>query len=275
MRRITLAAALFAAIAWVASAPAQLAGGLMFPGPGTPTQAPATAQSFITASVAEQYLTTTWSHAPTDATKATVSYWIKYIVSPSAPDTFMFTTAISSLVIFDHQYNTSSFKHEVKDVAGGAYSVSDFLIAPDMGVWHHVCLQIDTNQATAANRIQIYVDGVLGTDPPATPPVLGSNMQITANTIVSYIGEIAFQVGTSSGIPDAKFAYFYLIDGQALTPASFMSGGHPITYSGTYGNNGFFLNGNGGTSGGVPDQSGNSNNWTAPNSITYSADVPT
>lgn len=36
MRRITLAAALFAAFAWVASAPAQLAGGLMFPGPGTP-----------------------------------------------------------------------------------------------------------------------------------------------------------------------------------------------------------------------------------------------
>lgn len=245
----------------------------MGPGPGMvhSTGGGATPMSIVLESATPKYIITTWSHAPTDATKVTISYWINFNVTPSGTQ-YMFTTGVNSGVIFDHGYSPSSFKHTATDDSGGgAYDIREFLIAPDSGVWHHVLVQIDTNQAAASDRINIYVDGNLGVDPPVASPSLGSNMQVTANGIVSYIGTVFYNIGTST--PDAKFAYVYLIDGQALTPSSFRDGsGHPISYSGTYGANGFFLNGNGSS---LTDQSPSGNNWTAPNGITYSSDLPT
>jgi hypothetical protein len=158
----------------------------------------------------------------------------------------------------------------VIDDVGSNYNVSDNLAPTPDTNWHHICIQIDTTQATPVN---IWIDGNnVGTS--GTQPALNSNMQVTANTVASYIGAVSYNTLSAT---NAKWAYFYLIDGQALPPSSFTTGTgagsiHPVTYGGTYGNNGFFLNGNGST---LTDQSGNGNNWTAPNGITYSTDLPT
>lgn len=233
--------------------------------------------SIVTANAAKQYLTTTWSHAPTDPKKVTIAYWRKFISAPSNP-TYMLTTASTGGVLFDSQCDTTVHSLVNDDGGGSAYGLTETgsISLADTN-WHHICLQVDTTQATSTNRVHIWLDGV-DSGSSGTQPALNSDMGVTANGIVSYIGEIAYQIGTTAGIPDAKFAYFYLIDGQALTPSSFTTGTgascHPAAFGGTYGANGFFLNGNGGTSGSVPDQSGNANNWSAPNGITYSADLP-
>lgn len=239
--------------------------------------AASSAMSFITASTPKQYITTTWTHTSTDFKKATVSFWMKYIISPPGGQ-YLFTTASNGTSLLDFTYQSASFKHTVQDDIGSLYNVAKFLIAPDSGVWHHILLQIDTTQAAADDRIKIYVDGTLGTDAPTTSPIQNSDMGILPNGVASYLGEVSYQVGSSPGIPDSKFAYFYVIDGQSLTPSSFTTGTgagtiHPITYAGTFGANGCFLNGVGSS---LNDHSGStSNNWTAPNSITFDSDIPT
>jgi hypothetical protein len=129
----------------------------------------ATAQSIVTASTAKQYLTTTWSHAPTDATKATISYWQKFISGPTG-SVYAFTTGQTSSTTFAHQYTTPATFYEVSDDSSSAYSAKDNTgSSPGTASWHHVCIQIDTTQATATNSVQFWLDGVnlgsQGTEP--------------------------------------------------------------------------------------------------------------
>lgn len=239
--------------------------------------ATSSAMSFITSSAPKQYITTTWSHTPTDVKKATISFWMKYGISPPG-DQYLFTTASNGTSLLDFSYQPSSNKHSVADDVGSLYNTKKLIIVADSGVWHHILLQIDTTQATADNRIRIYADGNQGSDPPTTSPIQNSDMGVLPNGVASYLGEVSYLIGGTTGIPDAKFAYFYVIDGQALTPSSFTTGTgagtiHPITYAGTFGANGCFLDGVGNS---LNDHSGStSNNWTAPNSITFDSDVPT
>lgn len=229
----------------------------------------ATAQSIVTALTGDKYITTTWTHTPTDGTKVTIAYWEKLIGAP-VNTSYSFTTAASSGALFDHYLNGASQHYVVQDDVGSAYNVNDNIgPTPDTN-WHHICIQIDTTQVTAGNRVTFWIDGV-NAGSIGTSPTLNSNMQITANTIASYIGIVSYQIG-GGHTTDAKWAYIYLIDGQALPPTTFRNvGGHPVAYGGTYGNNGFFLNGSGST---LNDQSGNGNNWTAPNGISFDVDIP-
>jgi hypothetical protein len=230
-----------------------------------------TAQSIVTASGAQQYLTTTWSHAPTNPKKATIAYWQKFTnLGALTSDNYAFTTASTGGVLFDHKWNNSIQHYFVVDDIGSVYNVNGGSGAAADANWHHICIQIDT---TAGTPVVIWVDGV-NPGSTGTQPAANSDMGVTANTLASYIGTVSYNL---IHVTDAKFAYFYLIDGQALPASSFTTGTgagsiHPITYTGTYGNNGFFLNGSGST---LNDQSGNANNWTAPNGITFSADLPT
>lgn len=242
------------------------------------------AMSFITDATTKHYFTTTWTHAPTDPTKATLSFWQKFINIPGGGTWYTFTTDAIGSRIFDYAYDGFASRLSVVDDFSSIYAIKcgdpvTSIISNDNTNWHHYCISIDTNQAVAADRVKMYHNGVLevygGLD---TFPVQFSDPRITANTIASYIGEVSYQIGGSSGIPDAKFAYYHLIDGLALTPTSFISGTtglgniHPATYAGAYGNNGFLLNGNAST---LLDQSGRGNDWTAPNGVAYSADLPT
>jgi hypothetical protein len=86
----------------------------------------------------------------------------------------------------------------------------------------------------------------------------------------------------NSAFFDGYLTECYLIDGQALTPASFGET-NPVTgvwqpkkYAGTYGTNGFYLNfsdNSAATAAAIgADYSGNGNNWT-PNNISVTAGV--
>jgi hypothetical protein len=156
----------------------------------------------------------------------------------------------------------------------------------DPSAWYHVVVAIDTTQATAGNRVKVYVNGSEVTSFSTTNnPTLNQELavnQVGAHYISSYKGSIYYLEG--------YMAEAYFIDGQALTPSSF--GGtnavtgvwEPRPYTGTYGTNGFLLTFSDITSTATlgNDTSGNSNNWTTNNisltaGSTYDSmlDVPT
>jgi hypothetical protein len=158
----------------------------------------------------------------------------------------------------------------------------------DPSAWYHIVLVVDTTQATANNRIRLYVNGVevtaFGT---LNNPTLNDDLAINQASQHN----IGIRVGNTSPF-DGYFTEINFIDGQALTPSSFGETNavtgvwQPKKYAGTYGTNGFYLNfsdnsNNTATTIGK-DNSGNGNNWT-PNIISVTAgatydsmlDVPT
>jgi len=158
----------------------------------------------------------------------------------------------------------------------------------DPSAWYHIVVVWDTTNATALDRVKIYVNNVQVTAFSVTNnPVQNSTGGINAAT-ATYIGADVY-LGPTNYF-DGYLTEVNFVDGQALTPSSFGAFNattgvwQPIRYSGTYGTNGFFVNFKDNTSTTTLgyDYSGNSNNWTANNvSLTAGAtydsmlDVPT
>jgi Concanavalin A-like lectin/glucanases superfamily len=145
------------------------------------------------------------------------------------------------------------------------------------GNWHHVVVAIDTTQGTASNRVLIYVDGSL-ISAFSTAAYPSQNTTLSNNYTARY--NIGAQVSGSNFL-NGKLAQVYYIDGQQLTPSSFITGtpGVPKTYSGSYmGVFDFFLPfSNGGSTALLgADGSGEGNAWMPVNMTTanQSADYP-
>ncbi len=156
----------------------------------------------------------------------------------------------------------------------------------DPAAWYHIVVVADTTNATAQNRLRIYVNGVEITS-------WGTNNTVTQNTSLAVDNSASHVIGARGNSPtqyfDGYMTEVQLIDGQALTPNSFgTSNGlgvwQPIRYGGSYGTNGFYLpftNTTSTTTLGF-DFSPNGNNWTTNNisltaGSTYDSmtDVPT
>jgi hypothetical protein len=148
----------------------------------------------------------------------------------------------------------------------------------DIGAWYHIVLVWDTTNATAGDRMRIYVNG---TEETSFTTDINPSSNLTSlwnNSGNNYIG----QVGNSVNFIDCYMADTYFIDGQALTPSSFGETDtdtgiwKPKAYTGTYGNNGFYLQFKNSASLGT-DSSGNGNNFTVNNltSIDQTTDTPT
>ena len=156
----------------------------------------------------------------------------------------------------------------------------------DPSAWYHLVCTFDTTNATAEDRVRLYVNGVRVTS-------FSSNTNISLNGTTYFnstsYGNRIFRDYAASYL-DGYLTEFNFIDGQALTPSSFGSTNavtgvwQPAKYTGTYGTNGFYLPFTNLTSTSTlgNDFSGNSNNWTTNNisltsGVTYDSmtDVPT
>lgn len=148
----------------------------------------------------------------------------------------------------------------------------------DPSAWYHLVFSIDTTQATAANRIRIYVNGSEITSfSTSNNPTQNADLGINSNT-AHYIGSEVY--GGPTGYFDGYLTEINFIDGQALTPSSFgetdaVTGRWKAkAYSGSYGTNGFYLKfaDNSSTATLGTDSSGNGNTWTVNNfSVTAGA----
>ncbi len=113
----------------------------------------------------------------------------------------------------------------------------------DPSAWYHIIYAVDTTQATASNRIKMYVNGVQVTAfTTASYPSLNANLFVNTNA-AHYFSR---RTWTAANYLDGYMAEVNFIDGQQLTPSSFGSYDtngvwQPKKYSGTYGTNGFYL----------------------------------
>ena len=185
-------------------------------------------------------------------------------------------------------FNTDSLFFEYTTGGSTQADLKTTQVFRDPSAWYHIVLAVDTTQATASNRIKMYVNGSQITSFSAsTYPSQNTDMYINS-TNVHDIG----RGNRNSGAIylDAYLTELNFIDGQALTPSSFGETSTttgvwiPKKFSGTYGTNGFYLPFTDTTSTSTlgTDFSGNSNTWTVNNisltaGSTYDSmtDVPT
>jgi len=215
---------------------------------------------------------------PTDAKKQTYSFWIKrsnlgQIGGFERAITNAYTGGSTATGIY--LYN-DSIQVTVTNAGDNVRSTALFR---DVSAWYHFVVSVDTTQATAANRVRIYVNGAEITQfASASYPAQNSVTQF-ANSSTSRIGTL-FNAG--GYWYDGLIAEFHFIDGQALTPTSFGEFSAttgvwmPKAYPGTYGTNGFrldFSDNSAATATTLGKDAAGSNNWTPNNfSVTAGAD---
>ena len=134
----------------------------------------------------------------------------------------------------------------------------------DFSAWYHIVAVFDTTNATAAERLRIYINGVEDS---------GTNIINPSQNLDGFVNNnIAHSVGSfySTGRHfDGYLAEVHFVDGTALAPTDFgeyddNNNWNPKAYSGTYGTNGFHLDFSN-TSDLGADAAG-SNDWT-PNNL--------
>jgi hypothetical protein len=150
----------------------------------------------------------------------------------------------------------------------------------DRSAWYHIVLAVST-ALSGTDKIRVWVNGQQVTDFsldnrsswPTAPGGVGTSRFNSAN---------AHSVGGGSSITnyfEGHQAETYFIDGQSLDASNFgeissITGvWTPKKYSGTYGNNGFYLNYSNQLNLGT-DFSGRGNNFTKNGNAYYSTDVP-
>jgi hypothetical protein len=224
--------------------------------------------------------------SPTSNIKWTLSTWVKRgAISTSGVIIGAGTPA--SGTYFIAEFATDSL--DILQVTGGSVvaRLTSTAVYRDPSAWYHLVFVWDSGNATAANRLLMYVNGSQVTSfSTQTNPSL--NLACSFNTAAS--NAIGYRIYNSDIYFDGYLAEINFIDGQALTPSSFGSTNastgvwQPVKYTGTYGNNGFYLKFTNTTSTTTLgyDSSGNSNNWTTNNisltaGSTYDSmtDVPT
>ena len=253
-------------------------------------------RSLRTRASASAYLNRTLT-TPTDTKKFTWSGWVKRGIVGSAYNIFFNGTpnAYTDFATFGFSNASAGAVDSLtfdQYVQGSGYiaRVTTSAVYRDPSAWYHIVLVWDSANATAANRVLIYVNGSQVTSfSTATYPAQNTSSQINLSSSVNYLSNYA---GTYF---DGYLAEVNFIDGQALTPSSFGSTNattgvwQPAAYTGTYGTNGFYLpftdnsalttSSNAGLG---KDFSGNANYWVTNNisltaGSTYDSmtDVPT
>jgi hypothetical protein len=147
----------------------------------------------------------------------------------------------------------------------------------DTSAWYHIVAVWDTTNATAGDRMRLYVNGVeetsFATD---TQPSLNQNSSLGNGT---YTQQVGLYSNNSSYYFNGSMSHFHFIDGTAYDASAFgeydaQNVWKPKTQpSVTYGTNGFFLKfANAGSLG--TDSSGNDNDFTVNGTGTQTLDTP-
>ena len=239
--------------------------------------------------VSSDYLNRTLS-TTTNQQIFTWSSWVKRDKLGTGTDQFLFVSdnynTSSNRFVFEIIFKSTGTEQLVvgleNSVSGTDGNRTTTQVFRDTSAWYHIVVGVDTTQATASNRIKVYVNGSEVTSfASSTNPTQNANVSINQNGSTPAIG--AFVLNAS---PQRFFSGYlaetYLIDGQALTPSSFGETDEdtgiwkPKKYTGTYGTNGFYLQFKNSASLGT-DSSGNGNNFTVNNltSVDQSTDTPT
>jgi len=214
--------------------------------------------------MASTYLTRTPASAGNRKT-FTISFWLKR----SDLNYFYFSGGSGSGVYFD-----SSNRLEYFEYSGGyiAQLTTNYQFK-DLSAWYHVVITYNSTEATASDRIKIWINGVQQTSFAfSTPPPLNFDSLVyntTSPQTISYANYL-----------NGYLSHIHFIDGTAYDASAFGETDattgiwKPITEpSVTYGSQGYFLKFENSGSMGL-DSSPNGNNFTVNGNLTQTVDTP-
>ena len=236
--------------------------------------------------MANTYLTKTFSGAPTNAKKGTISVWFKlgnndnnsgnayYRIFATGAD----NVNRSDINITNPSYSgAATLNFTYYNTASQEDGFTTNFKFRDFGAYYHLVIAYDTTQATASNRVKIYVNGNQLTGfSTENYPEQNDDLHFGNNSTAHHIGNSPhFATRFFQGI----MTHFHYCDGYTYQASDFgstdsVTGEWKINTgpSVQYGNNGFFILKD---SNSVTDQSGNSNNFTvAGGTLTTTQDNP-
>ena len=227
--------------------------------------------------MASTYLSRATSDPQSSNTTATFSVWIKRSVLGSDQSIWSGSYYSTSNMFNIKFEDTDKVQILCNRGASEKANLKTNRLFRDTNAWYHFVFAIDSTQATASNRIKMYVNGVQETSfSTNTQPSQNENLYLDSGAGANYyIG----QRGGSAQYFDGCMSHFHYVDGSQLAPTVFGStdsttGEWKINTSPSYtvGTKGFFVlkDGNSGT-----DQSANSNNFTVGGgTLTKTEDCP-
>jgi hypothetical protein len=204
---------------------------------------------------------------PTSQNIFTISTWIKR-GDPSRGDAYDILDAGGPAT------NNQLWMYDNLNMYGEAMYFNTTNIFRDVSAWYHIVVACNAS-LSGNDKIKVYVNGSEVT-------------QFTTDSRASFPGSGKFNTASlhswGGGAPqtnyfDGYLAESYFIDGQALGPAAFgeissVTGTWvPKRYSGSYGNNGSYLNYSNSLNLGL-DSSGRGNNYTVAGNVSLAKDVP-
>ena len=147
----------------------------------------------------------------------------------------------------------------------------------DFSAWYHLVLAVDTTQATATDRVKVYINGTQATytnNSGSGISGFSQNLDLAVNDDAADHNIGTFESSTAStSIMPMYAAEINFVDGTALDQYDFgefddNNVWRPIRYTGSHGTNGFYLNFSNSSDLGE-DQAG-SNDWTGSTRFTTS-----
>ena len=174
----------------------------------------------------------------------TISFWHKPSLFAKAENDHYIKVRPDSNNQFQVSKNASTDTFLIYiEVGNSGKSLTTSRVFRDPSSWYHFVIAVDTTQATASNRVKLYINGVQETDF-GTEQYPDQDWELPYNQ--SGVNQDLLWSREDSGrSPSGYFAEWHSIDGQALTPASFGETNSatnqwvPIEYTGSYGTNGF------------------------------------
>ena len=220
--------------------------------------------------MASTYLTKTMTAGNSNTLKFTFSAWVKR-TGLSSNDGMQFLSVADEYIYLG--FFSDSLRMEIHDVDNVRLrSNAKFR---DTNAWYHVVFTFDSTQATASDRMKMWVNNEQITDlDVANYPNQNYGTYIGTNTQHS----LGRRENDDSDYFDGIISHAHLTVGYTYTPSAFgeydANGVWKIKTSPsvTYGNNGFFILKDGNS---VTDQSPNTNNFTvAGGTLTKTEDNP-
>ena len=213
--------------------------------------------------VTNNYLSKTPSAASDGGKTYTYSFWIKRNTLASGEYIIHAGSSYPGLNPADYIYFDTS--DQMRSWHGTNTLVSNRTFR-DVSAWYHFVYIYDSTQAISSERVRFYVNGVRETSfSTAAYPSLNATSYFNTNT-THYIGGANSQANRLT----SYMAEIHFLDGYAYGPEYFGEFKEntdiwiPIEYTGSYGTNGFKIDGSDASNLGN-DQSSNGNNYAYTN----------
>jgi hypothetical protein len=211
------------------------------------------------------YLSRTSGSADSERKFASVSMWLKRSNLTSRQNFYSVNSAGSNGASnqISMAFENSGTNGDSITYNNGAVNRQSTSVYRDVSGWYHFVQIFDTTQATAADRVKTYINGVLLTD-----LNIGQDFSLNSNTPFGQSGVLHYIGRRDSGFYyDGYMAEIVFTVGQSVAVTDFGETNNdgvwvPKAYAGTYGTNGFYITGEDSADLGA-DFSGNGNDFTS------------